>query len=438
MPLRSQVNLLIALLMFAFVVALGALEIDAARRSIREKMEATNRVTVQLFVSAIENAQRDVRPALTRASFARFLQRLGRVRGNEITLYGPNRNLLYKSPLSRYQVGRAAPVWFTRLVVGETKPIILPVGDGVLEISPEPSRSVLEVWDELVRLFWLSLVFFAIADLLVFWCVARALHAVRGITDGLREIERGHFHARLQRFSSREMAAISDTFNRMAKAVEESFAAKQRAEQADHELQENRQLAQLIQRHVEDERRSLARELHDEVGQSVTAVRTIAAALVNRSRDNLPEIESAARMIVDVSGEMYDAMHRMVRRLRPLALDQLGLREALQELMEARRTRHPDLAFRTSIVRHACATRAEVRITRTGVGANDDLTIVVCDDGKGLQVDAVAREQRFGLLGVRERIEGLGGMFVVANRSYKGAVVKLTIPLGEVTGTRTK
>lgn len=447
MSLRSNINLLITLVMVVFVIALAALEIDASRRSIQEEMEATTRVTVQMLTNLIQSEEAHGGQPSPRALVG-FLEQMGRIRAHDIRIDSPVGIPLYESPPSPYKIGQTAPAWFTKLVSPPVKPITLNVGAGKLQILPDASRSVLDAWDELLKLFWLSLALFTLVNLIVFWFAGRALHPVKDIVNGLRKMELGQFHARLPRFKVREMAAISDTFNRMAQAVEESFTVKREAEKTAHELKENRELTQLIQRHIEEERRNLALELHDELGQSVTAVKTIATSLVNRTRDKHPELQSAAQMIVDVSAQMYDSMHGMVRQLRPLALDKLGLRDALQELVDSQQARNPSIqinlamagdfkqidadvsiaAYRmvqeclTNIVRHAGATRADVNVR-----ADDDLEIIVQDNGKGLPADQESREERFGLMGMRERAEGLGGTFRL--ESEEGVRVSVKLPL---------
>ena len=152
-------------------------------------------------------------------------------------------------------------------------------------------------------------------------------------------------------------------------------------------------------------------------------------------------------MIVDVSGQMYDSMHGMVRQLRPLALDKLGLRDALQELIGSQQVRFPNVQFElttegdfnnidadvsiaayrmvqeclTNIVRHADASHAEVI-----VNADENITLVVQDNGKGLPADHAGREERFGLMGMRERAEGLGGTFIL--QSEAGVKISVTLP----------
>ncbi len=446
MSLRSNINLLITLVMIVFLIALAALEIDGSRRSIREEMEAATKVTVQLLENVIKTEQTLGGTTSPRALVG-FLHQLGRVRAHDIRLDSATGMPLYESPASPYKPGKVAPVWFTNLVSPSVEPITLNVGSGKLRILPEPSRSVLDAWDDLLRLFWLSLALFVLVNLIVFWFAGRALNPVKDILSGLRKMELGEFHARLPKFKLREMGAISDTFNRMAQAIEESFAVKRQAEKTALELKENRELTQIIQRHIEEERRNLALELHDELGQSVTAVKSIATSLVNRTRAKNPDLQAAAQMIVDVSGQMYDSMHGMVRQLRPLALDKLGLRDALQELIGSQQARFPNVQFElttegdfnnidadvsiaayrmvqeclTNIVRHADASHAEVI-----VNADENITLVVQDNGKGLPADHAGREERFGLMGMRERAEGLGGTFIL--QSEAGVKISVTLP----------
>ena len=447
MSLRSNINLLITLVMIVFVVALAALEIDGSRRAIREEMEAATKVTVQLLENVIKTEQ-DQDGTISPRALVGFLVHLGRVRAHDIRLDSAAGTPLYESPSSPYKPGKMAPAWFAKLVSPAIEPITLNVGPGKLRILPEPSRSVLDAWDDLLRLFWLSLALFVLVNLIVFWFAGRALEPVKDILKGLRNMELGEFHTRLPKFKLREMGAISDTFNRMAQAIEESFTVKRQAEKTALELKENRELTQLIQRHIEEERRNLALELHDELGQSVTAVKSIAMSLVNRTKEKHPDLQSSAQMIVDVSGQMYDSMHGMVRQLRPLALDKLGLRDALQELVGSHQARYPNVKFMlklegnfkpidsdvsiaayrmvqeclTNIVRHAGASRAEIN-----VDANENLALVVQDDGKGLPEDHAGREERFGLMGMRERAEGLGGTFNL--HSEDGVRISVTLPI---------
>jgi PAS domain S-box-containing protein len=224
-----------------------------------------------------------------------------------------------------------------------------------------------------------------------------------------------------------------------------------RVQQAEAELLQNRRLTQAIQTRLEEERRSIARELHDELGQCVTAIRTIGAAIANRARSDLPEIHNSAQTIVEVAGHIYDVVHGIIRRLRPSALDNLGLTEALEEWLAGWRERYPDVKVQlelsgklddlgetinitvyrivqeclTNVVRHAAATRADIAIARSG----ERLEVTVRDNGKGLGERNESESARFGLMGMRERVEGLAGHFQIDSRPGEGLRVRASIPV---------
>src|SRR5262249_18609457 len=122
-----------------------------------------------------------------------------------------------------------------------------------------------------------------------------------------------------------------------------------RAQEAEAELEQNRRFTQLIQTRLEEERRVIARELHDEMGQSVTAIRTIGAAIANRTERSDPQIHANARTILQVAGHLYDVVHGIIRQLRPSALDHLGLQDALEGWVETWRTRYPDVAVELTL-----------------------------------------------------------------------------------------
>jgi len=232
------------------------------------------------------------------------------------------------------------------------------------------------------------------------------------------------------------------------------------AVETQRQLQQNRQLTQLIHKHVEEERRSLARELHDELGQCVTAIKTIGASIANRTRDTAPEIYASSRMIVQVAGRLYDSMHGIVRQLRPSALDNLGLRETLEEAVSALQAQHPEIVFHletrgeldrlgealninayrivqeclTNVLRHAGATRADVLVAHAADAQGDRIDIEVRDDGKGMNTAGADASPRFGILGMRERVQAMQGSFTLESHPGKGVCVKVSIPVGATAG----
>jgi hypothetical protein len=226
---------------------------------------------------------------------------------------------------------------------------------------------------------------------------------------------------------------------------------RKRAQEAEKELEQNRRLTQLIQTRLEEERRSIARELHDELGQCVTAIKTIGAAIANRTQAAAPEIHRSAQTIVEVASHIYDVVHGIIRQLRPSALDNLGLREAVEDMVSAWRDRHPQIAcglkltgdladlgeavnitaYRlvqeclTNVLRHADAARADIEVRRE----NAVIHLSVSDNGKGLGEGSESESARFGLMGIRERVQALHGEFWLESRPGEGLKVSAIIPV---------
>jgi two-component system, NarL family, sensor histidine kinase UhpB len=421
MSLRARINLLLTCIMLAFAVALVVIEINDARQSIGEEVEAATKVSSQLLGIVFQNGQMQ-----SAASMVDFLTRLGRVRANDIELFDLTNARLYQSPPSIYKVGREAPGWYARLVTPKLPAVNFALPYGTLVITPHVSRAVVDNWDELKTLLLLTALLLVAANLLVFWLASRLVHPVKDIVAGLSQMEQMQFHTRLPKFPLPELDAIGSTFNRMAQAVEDGFAARERAERSEHELQENREMNALIQQHIEEERRNLARELHDELGQSVTAVRTIATSIVNKSKESAPEVAASAKTIVDVSGHMYEQRYPQTRFTLQLAGDLQQLPEQIS--ITAYRIAQECL---TNVVRHAGATRALVRAAHVAAedSAGEQLELAVIDDGRGTVDQIMDREGHFGVRGMRERVQALGGTFDVRESPQQGVSVYVRLPL---------
>ena len=224
-----------------------------------------------------------------------------------------------------------------------------------------------------------------------------------------------------------------------------------RAQETERELDQNRRLTRVIQTRLEEERRSIARELHDELGQCVTAIKTISTAIANRTQDAAPEIHGSAQTIVRVASHIYDVVHGIIRQLRPSALDHLGLQEAVEDVVNTWRERHPEIGCElvlagdlaelgeavnitvyrviqeclTNVIRHAEATSARIEVTRTG----QLVQVSVSDDGRGLGERNQSESTRFGLMGMRERVQALDGEFHVESRAGEGLKVTAAIPI---------
>lgn len=445
MSLRLQINLILTALIGLFVGILVWQQIDSTRRSVREEVEAASLVATQLLTRVTW-----IYGQSGPAGMTEFLTRLGRVRANEIELLDQAGGVLYRSPPSPYKAGRDAPDWFARIVSPPMSPREIELPSGRLLVRADPSRAALDGWDDLLQLLWVAALVFAGGNLLAYWLAGRTLRPLARVVDGLREMERGAYHTRLPELPGKEAQLMSHAFNAMAQAVEDSAAAKKAAAEATEKLAENRELTQIIQARIEEERGAIARELHDELGQSVTAIKSVGLSIVQRAAGKDRDIEQAARLVVDTAGQIYDVVHHMIPKLRPLALDRFGLADALDDLADDWRLQHPAIGFAlkherlphelgdtlttavyrivqeavNNAVRHAGASRVAIEL---GV-VDGDLAISVEDNGRGLPANW-RTPGHYGVIGMRERAFTLGGMLELQKPESGGLRVFARIPL---------
>lgn len=440
MSLRLRVSLLMSTLLLVFVGALGAVALDILKSAVREEIQASTKVATQTLGAAVQLQGGKIGPLLP------YLQSLGRVRANDVVLYGADGQELYRAPPSEYKRNRHAPEWFASLVDANLMPITIPLSGGSLKVIPDSSRANVDAWDDACSLLMLVFAFLTGMHWLVHWLVSRTLQPMERILEGLTEMERANFSARLPQFAVPEFARVSETFNRLATTLTSSLCENRRLEHDQH-------VAALVRQRLEEERRSLARELHDELGQCLTAVQTIAVSISNRTLHASPEIHGSARTIASVAGRMYDSVHQMIARLREAAPAEPDEVPALPALIEAWASRHPDInvnwdtrpngfdvkdqdvnlaVFRivqeslTNIARHADATQVDIMLRRNN---SNLLDVMVRDNGRGLACESVAASMGFGVLGMRERVESLCGTFFLESAPGRGVCVRAQLPL---------
>ena len=218
------------------------------------------------------------------------------------------------------------------------------------------------------------------------------------------------------------------------------------------EMQEDlRELSERLLRVQEDERKRLSRELHDEVGQALTAVSVSLGTLRNNGNGHAKRAKALAGT-QHLLRQAMDIVHHFARELRPAMLEELGLLPALRSYLKgfAERTglqvrlRADPMAeklgdeqkvvlFRiaqeslTNVAKHAAASRVEVVVHKTSGG----VCMEVADNGKSFREEAVnsaQRRQRLGLLGMQERVRLVNGRFGVKPQPGKGTTVEVVVP----------
>jgi two-component system, NarL family, sensor histidine kinase UhpB len=445
MSLRLRLNLLITALMLLFMIAVGYVNFYGTKTSIQEGVEAATRVTVQLLDTVILSSTQNYDGSFTHDVMHRFLEHLGHVRGNEIYLYDMRGNLIFHSPPSKFQTKENPPAWFFQALDPHEKSVTRFIHYGKLVVEPNSAGGIREAWSKMRYLLIIGVLFFVLLNTMVYWMLGLWLRPLQPMLKAINKMEQGDLSTRLPAFKLPEFDRIGHSLNRMA----ESLAAER-------QLEENRQLTALIQSHIEDERRSLARELHDELGQYVTAIKTFAVTIANKTKDNSPDIASSAQTIVAAANHIYDGMHDIIRQLRPGSLDNLGLSETLRDAVNNAQKQHPELKIRLDLsgkldalgeslniniyrivqeainnaIKHAGAKNIEIKLEATKTGA---LQLVIKDDGHGMDIHSVDQSNHFGLLGMRERVQGFKGSFNVDSKPddrsvSNGTTIYINIP----------
>jgi len=222
-------------------------------------------------------------------------------------------------------------------------------------------------------------------------------------------------------------------------------------------LQENRRLMQDLFTTLEQERRYLARELHDEMGQYCTAIQCELQAAMTLVHDLSPRIHQHCQSIAKQCDQVQAIMHALLRRLRPELLDEMGLSCALGELVAAWRRVHPDIICHidvedrlddlseslniaiyrivqeslNNVAQHACATRVRIHLCRQVVGdsvaGEGRVLLVVSDDGTGFS--AAEQQYGLGLTGMRERALIHGGTLQIDSARQKGVKITVELPI---------
>jgi two-component system sensor histidine kinase UhpB len=487
MSLRVRLNLLITI-MFVTILVLGALlVIHNARGAVAEETQSTARLALQLLEVAYASASPGGEDVL-RARLREQMPEVEGARHLQVALIEGDREL----PLAEVEPASRAgvPQWFARLVEPTAtelrRSVAGPAGaHAEIVVRADPGDEIAESWDDTRPLLLLVLGVSIVANGLLYVVIGRWLRPVERIVAAMDGIEQGDYRARLPQFELPELANVASKFNHMAEVLERS-------------REQNRHLAQQTLAIQEGERRALAHELHDELGQSISAINAVAVSIGQASRDgggsgaSTGAAAAGAATIAEISNHLYSVVRGMMRRLRPVLLDEFGLVRALEELADGWNERHADAFCKlgtrgrlddlgdavnisvyrivqeclTNVSKHAHATAVAVDVERrrgedsaadarvgdpaqSGGGerpdhydhdshderarATDDggegvVRLTIADDGQGFEPDTASTG--LGLLGMRERVEALHGKLDLVTRPGRGVRIMISIPIG--------
>jgi signal transduction histidine kinase len=272
--------------------------------------------------------------------------------------------------------------------------------------------------------------------------VERAIRRpVHGLIRAAHAVEQGSYARAAEVGGPTELTTLTSAFNRMIDRREQADLQMHVGERKLKALHERLLLAQ------EEERKRIARELHDDLGQSITALKMDCIGLLELS-PRTAKTDSISRRILTTLDSTVSAVQRISSELRPSVLDDLGLVAAIQEearLFELRSgiecevsvsgdvPDDPETAttiYRivqealTNVTRHANATRTEIRLRQR----EHELLLEIRDDGRGVTSDEAGDPLALGLIGMRERAALIGGTVQIEGVEDRGTIVSARLP----------
>ncbi|MDD2743210.1 MAG: histidine kinase [Rhodocyclaceae bacterium] len=438
--LRTRLSFVLTGLLASLLIGLAGLWLQGARTGIHEEVEAATRVSEQ-WLRLI--ARQTATSGISADQLLAMLQPAGRIRANGLELLDATGRRLYLSPEPSYKQGRVVPAYFAHLLKPALQVRRIEFGALAVIIHPDPSRSIIDAWDDLCAMAGWALALLTILFFASRLALDRALKPLEQLLAALDRTGQGRFDIRLPAPAAPELARLARAYNgmadRLAQAVDENVR-----------LESDQEVARCLQSRLEAERRSIARELHDELAQGITAVRALAGAIVQRSADQ-PALQAPAHSIIGVTGEMQDGVRNILKSLRSTAKNEQKIAATLRPFLESWAQRQPQITLTmalddelfafpetqtsallrvtqealTNILRHAAARHVSISLSQIG----DWLELTICDDGCGLHGAPSAQAGcGFGLTGMRERLADFGGSLVFSTPAGGGCQLSARLP----------
>ena len=443
MGLRLRLNLLLSLIFFAALAAGAAYALDNARRAVVDELRASTDLASTLIQGLLDAAADEA----GRISVAAMLDQLeGHAKTRHLSIMVIDPQAATTQDRGHDRAPHTVPDWFFALVwpgPGSLTRAVEFEGRSIV-IAADPADEIAEAWRETRAQLAVLAGVFVVANAVVYLFLGRALLPLNQISVALTGIERGDYAARAPRVGLPDMDGLSERFNLMAGALERSHA-------------DNAMLAQRSLAIQEEERRYLAHELHDEMGQSITAIKALAVSIQERSEHKDEGVAASAATITEVSSDIYVRVRQMMTRLHPVILDELGLVSAVELMVDDWNTHHeecfcsfraardfPDLEDKarigiyrivqealTNIAKHANAREANIRLDRE-MDAGKAINIVVDVSDNGIGFDPAQCPRGLGLVGIQERVNAMSGRFEIETSPGRGVHLRVSTPLNSI------
>ncbi|MFA5957661.1 sensor histidine kinase [Hyphomicrobium sp.] len=347
-------------------------------------------------------------------------------------------------------LGPRAPAWFAAAylsIMGNYSPVVQPLSlhdeqAGPILTAADTEAALRRAWREISTVVDAAVMLAAGIAILAAIMIGHALMPARAIVGALHDLEEGHLGSHLGHFNSTEFNHIANAVNRLGTTLKQTNS-------------ERMALTARLFQVQEEERRALARDLHDEFGQALTATTALATIIETRAMPERPDIAQDARAIAKTQEYLMKILRTTLVRLRSQSIEELGLEASLRQLItDFNASSKSGTIFRlhmagrlaelqkrvavdlyrivqeclTNASKHGRPTEVTVRLEHRSSG-EPHVTLSIEDDGGG-DSGHVSTTFGQGILGMRERVAGLGGSLSIGN-ARKGLLITARVPLSE-------
>jgi two-component system sensor histidine kinase UhpB len=364
-----------------------------------------------------------------------FVQALGTSEAIRFSRAGTS--VPHVQPEVRTPLGRV-PHWFVDLIAMPDIDAAFPVKIkdkqvGEIVFSPDTSAEIYEKWIGFLALVSIAIVLMLLTGSLAHFTAGSAIKSLHQLGEGLTRMRTGHYERPIAPSGPPEIRKGAAEANELARTLGQLS-------------QDNRSLLRKMLSLQDDERQDIARELHDELGPLLFGIRANTVALMESLPPDMAGPEASAQNILQSVEALQYANRRILDRLRPLYIQELGLEQSIHTLLQNARAQAPELKLSaridpglneidgllsqtvyrviqeavTNVLRHANARALDVTATRQ----EHELTVEISDDGIGLAAGQVFGR---GLTGMQERVRALSGTFELLRKDGR-TLVRCRLP----------
>ena len=434
--MNLEVRLAIILLIFFFLSGIGALVRASfvADNTVAAEISSASSLVDRLF--SIAGLEEDSPfNAKDEPAFLQELIALENIRHIDVRVQSENVDYPQLNEAGRDRI--QAPGWFISLVYPQDETVIrtfIQSNGDIVNIYADPGDEIEEIWFDTWTRFLANFCFLVVMSITITAFTRRWMKPLDAIVEVLDNVEQGDFSRRVPTLDLPEIHRVGDRVNHLTTWLGASKSENERLTRKSVVVQEQ-------------ERRFLAQELHDSLGQAVSAIKAIAVTIEDRTRDKDPNSASCASNIEDIADSAYNSVRKLMTDLRPSVLDEFGLMEGLKQMVDDWNVHHEDTFCRlriegdygnlhdeqqiniyrivqealTNVSKYAKA--ENVSITLSG---NEIITLSIIDDGVGFHLNEIT--QSMGLTGIRDRVTLLRGELDIASKPGKGVSIQIEFP----------